>query len=350
MSFLFTRYRTLTNALLVLVAVTLGLTATLSAQQPPVPGINGRPRIIIRPGGVAPANPYDAAVFREWTSADGKLTTKAKLIDFSADGIAKLQRLNNGKVVTIASEKLSKEDQEYLGAFSQANLRTKEEMDAVKPKVTKLEDWGKWIDPESDCNHRLKDGVLQILVPSGAYDLSAEQNRMNAPRVLKAVDDKKFVFEVKVDGKFKAKDSVVRGRKGYHGAGILVMADAKNYIRLERATFNDTHYINFEVRENGRLRQFGNAGESKVDPTKPTWLRLAILDADAVAGFRQDDGEYTYLDRRIDWDPDVRFDGSVQSVGVAVVNSSSAKVEPIFNERKMTTDEALLEKIDEESF
>lgn len=298
---------------------------------------------------VRQADPYRAAVFREWTSADGSLTTEAKLIDFSADGIAKLERKANGKIVQIAAEKLSEEDQEYLGAFSQANLRSKEDIAAAKANVAKLDDWGKWIDPESDCDHKIKDGILQILVPSGAYDLSAEQNRMNAPRVLRPIDDKTFVFEVKVDGKFEAKDSVVVNRRGYHGAGVLLMADAKNYIRLERATFGDNHYVNFELRNNGRPSQFGNIGESEVDPTKPIWLRLAVLPREAIGGYHQGDGNWKYLDRRVAWEAKVRFDGSVQSVGVAVVNSSSAKIEPFFSEQKFSTDEALLEKIDEDS-
>jgi hypothetical protein len=119
--------------------------------------------------------------------------------------------------------------------------------------------WGDPIDPEGDCKLSWDEtsGRIAINVPATAHILSAELGRMNAPRVLLAVE-----------GDFECRVRVARlSRPGgrttqreyapYQGAGILLWQDDDNYLRLEIAA--DVHegkvrpYANFELRSHGTL-------------------------------------------------------------------------------------------------
>ncbi|HAA86889.1 MAG: hypothetical protein VX577_01655 [Verrucomicrobiota bacterium] len=63
-----------------------------------------------------------AADMREFTSADGSKTLKAKVLDYSQDkGVAKILRAD-GKVMTFPVKALSKDDGEYLKTWYQATM------------------------------------------------------------------------------------------------------------------------------------------------------------------------------------------------------------------------------------
>lgn len=65
--------------------------------------------------GVAQTSPRaDATVERTWTDHTGTFTIEAKLVDFK-DGVAHLKQ-QNGEIITILAERLSKADQEFLQA------------------------------------------------------------------------------------------------------------------------------------------------------------------------------------------------------------------------------------------
>src|SRR5688572_24686505 len=98
--------------------------------------------------------------------------------------------------------------------------------------------WGEAIDPAGDCKFEQKDGKLTIIVPGSAepHDLSAELKSSTAPRVFTPLNGD-FDMQVKVEGEFQpGGESTQAGRTGYTGAGLVVFADAENYVRLERAT------------------------------------------------------------------------------------------------------------------
>jgi hypothetical protein len=85
--------------------------------------------------------------------------------------------------------------------------------------------WGTVTDPEGDCTVVSQGGRLTITVPNTPHDLNPVAG-MSAPRVLQEVKGD-FVVTVKVTGEF---EPVL----GFNGAGLLVWADSRNYVRLER--------------------------------------------------------------------------------------------------------------------
>lgn len=80
------------------------------------------------------------------------------------------------------------------------------------------------LDPEKEkpSGFETKDGVLKLRIPSGK-DLYGEN--MTAPRFLKSV---KGDFEIETRVKFSPSQD-------YQGAGILIIRNDNNYLRLERA-------------------------------------------------------------------------------------------------------------------
>jgi regulation of enolase protein 1 (concanavalin A-like superfamily) len=152
------------------------------------------------------------------------------------------------------------------------------EKEPAKPQL--FENWGTAYDPAGDCGFKLDDGKFTVTVPGSAtpHDLSAELTSATAPRVLQPLKGD-FVIEVKIDGEFEPSgESTQFGRTGYTGAGLVVFADARNYVRLERATLHTGQepqpYTNFEVRVDGELEQAGTTADLPTVTGKPTWLRL----------------------------------------------------------------------------
>ena len=94
--------------------------------------------------------------------------------------------------------------------------------------------WGKLIDPDADCVFLVNSDGISIQVSDSPHDLSAELDRVNAPRVLQPVKGD-FSIEIEVGGSFAPRDATIASRTAFNGAGILLWQDEKNYIRLERA-------------------------------------------------------------------------------------------------------------------
>ncbi len=82
-----------------------------------------------------------------------------------------------------------------------------------------------WIDPDEDTvrtPHDTKKAVLRITVPKGK-DLS--ETRQNAPRYMKSFSGD---FQIETRLKFSPAEN-------YQGAGLLIYADSKTWLRVERA-------------------------------------------------------------------------------------------------------------------
>jgi regulation of enolase protein 1 (concanavalin A-like superfamily) len=187
--------------------------------------------------------------------------------------------------------------QEQLEASKPATEQAAE----AKLKKEKIEGWGTALDLAGDCKFETKDSALVITVPGGvSHDLSAELSSSTAPRVLRGLSGD-FVLQVKVEGDFRpGADSTEPRRSGYRGAGLVVFADSKNYVRLERATLHwqgdEPHaYTNFEIRVDGQLERIGTTGDAPLDPTKPTWLRLERVGKILQGAVSQDGREWKNL-------------------------------------------------------
>jgi regulation of enolase protein 1 (concanavalin A-like superfamily) len=161
-----------------------------------------------------------------------------------------------------------------------------------------VEGWGETVDPAGDCEFEVKEGRLRITVPGSEkpHDLSPELESGTAPRVLRPVKGD-FVLQVKVGGEFEPGDnSTQQGRTPYNGAGLVVFADEKNFVRLERAALQgagqSVAYPNFEIRVDGRLEGIGVAGGVAVDRAKPMWLKLERHGDEIRGAISQDGGEH----------------------------------------------------------
>jgi hypothetical protein len=121
------------------------------------------------------------------------------------------------------------------------------------------DDWGVPVDPDGDSTFDFdrSGDWIRIAVPGTPHALSAEIGRMNAPRMLRTVRGD-FDASVSVTGVFHpAGRPTMKQYAPYHGAGILLWQDERNYVRLEIAA--DVHrgkpraYANFELRKGGAL-------------------------------------------------------------------------------------------------
>lgn len=246
---------------------------------------------------------------RNWKTANGKFQVEAQVLDLLKDEV-RIVRKDNGRRVTVPLRALSKPDQAFV---------------ALLRKSSDIK-WGKWKASDDTCKHTQYLSTLQMKLPAGNFVMNAESGQMNAPRIGNLIKANRFVVDVLVDGDFTSKAAARRPE--YRGAGLYLMISDDSYLRLERASHGNNHYINFEKREEGHIFEQGQFDESTIDPDKPVWLRLVIDDGIVFAGYRQSEN-WIYLDREIDWEPmmlveEVSSDSPPQELGVA----ASATVGP----------------------
>lgn len=187
--------------------------------------------------------------------------------------------------------------------------------------------WGRSVDLDGTCEFLLEDGTLTITAPGPVNDLSAELHVMNAPRVVRDVDGD-FITEVKVSGTFEPGEAGLLVRTPYNGAGLLLMADHQNYLRLERATLvsrgQRRPYTNFELRVGGRVQRFGRVDDYPLDEASPTWLRLERRGNTIYAAVSHEEGTWHYIGSKTAELPDRVL------IGVATVNASTHPFSPQF--------------------
>ena len=192
-----------------------------------------------------------------------------------------------------------------------------------------IQGWGSIVDPDGDCSVVIENDSIELHVPAGAHDLSAELNKMNAPRILQDVRGD-FVAEIKIDGEFVTGEATISGRTAYNGAGLLLWLDDRNYTRLERAALKRSgqvrHYVNFEQRIDGKIQFFGAPVDFQVDATQPCYLRLERKGQQILGSAKQGDDPWRALiPNSAPLPPAVRF-------GIAAVNASDAPFAPQFSE------------------
>jgi len=147
----------------------------------------------------------------------------------------------------------------------------------TKGQAITVKGWGEASDPDGDCRFTVEKGRLRIGLPGTDHALAFERGQMNAPRALRAVEGD-FIAQVEIAGPFPAgAASRVSSRRPFHGAGLLLWQDEKNYLRLERAELvfegKNMSYANFEARTGGEFVRQGDASELPL-AEGPTQLRL----------------------------------------------------------------------------
>ncbi len=200
-------------------------------------------------------------------------------------------------------------------------------------KATQIAGLGAVIDPSSDCKIEGNAQLLTIAIPGSDHALAAEQDRMNAPRILQEISGD-FSAEVKVWGTYPTEIStVVPGRVPFQGAGLLLWVDSGTYIRLERAQIRigEEHgvYPSWELRLAGKPLRMGTSGEGALSGTSAT-VRI-IRTGNKVTGAVSEDGkEWTQLDPLI-----VKLPEKVQ-IGVVAGHNTMTPFEATFEKFTLT--------------
>ena len=188
--------------------------------------------------------------------------------------------------------------------------------------------WAKPVDPDKDCKFRREKGGLTIVVPGKDHDLGVERGLMNSPRLLREVEGD-FVAEVRVGGGFSpSADSTTTQRIPFVGAGLVLMASEKTYVRLERAALRTggevKTYANWELRREGKWELAGKVVDCPLKE-KSTWLRLQRK-GDKLLAFVSEDGKKWIELKTLD----VKLPAKLQ-VGVAAGTTSSAVFSPFYD-------------------
>jgi regulation of enolase protein 1 (concanavalin A-like superfamily) len=186
-----------------------------------------------------------------------------------------------------------------------------------EPTGRDLTGWGLAIDPDRDCEFTPGAENLTIKVPGTLHDLNPDSGKLNAPRVVRAVEGD-FVVTVKVSGAFQPGGQSTNP-KGipYNGAGIIVWSDSDNFIRLERGAILRAgrlgSYVAFEEREGG----YRGAVHNEVFPPGACHLRLERKGSRIFGAVSSDGAQWKQL-KPIDtiWPAKL-------NVGLAAINSSS---------------------------
>ena len=187
-----------------------------------------------------------------------------------------------------------------------------------KAATANRDDWGMPVDPDGDCKFEFNpsSSEIKIAVPGTPHVLGAEIGRLNAPRLLQSIRGD-FDASVRVTGvSHPAGRATVKEYAPYHGAGILLWQDERNYVRLEIAADlrhgKPLSYANFELRRGGGLAA-SNGLEIKDGSTH---LLLERRGNELRAAFGPDGVRWTWFAPLT-----VELNDSLR-IGVAAINSA----------------------------
>jgi regulation of enolase protein 1 (concanavalin A-like superfamily) len=145
---------------------------------------------------------------------------------------------------------------------------------AQEKKPLAISGWGTVVDPDADCQVKVKKEKLTITVPKTHHDLTYtdEYTKLNAPRILQ---NTKGDFRIRVKVKafpLPAANASSGGRYSFVSSGLLIWQDGKNFIRMDRAAVGGLQepFIWVERFEDGKAV---SQKQQKIENTD-TYLRI----------------------------------------------------------------------------
>jgi regulation of enolase protein 1 (concanavalin A-like superfamily) len=202
--------------------------------------------------------------------------------------------------------------------------------------------WGDAVDPDGDCQFMGKGSNVVIQVPGTVHDLQGG-GKTNGPRLLQEVDSD-FVAQVRVASVMRSEIGIkIPGLNGgaFRSGGLLVWQDSRNFIRLERVSWENGGKINsvcwLEPYQDGVSAVDAQSkkpiyGHIEV-PDKITDLRLERRQNRFITSYSQDGGQT--------WQPNPNGPFALNlaprlKVGVSVVNNTTKPLAVEFADWQLT--------------
>jgi WD40 repeat protein len=275
-----------------------------------------------------PAQSGTGAGYRTWTDSTGGFSTLAAYLGPSGDAVR--LRKTDGSEITVPLSRLSQADRLFADYQSRS---------ATLPEAGPndlVEGFGQWIDPKGDCKFAREAYELIVTVPGTLHDLTAETGNMDAPRLLQQVEGS-FALTVTVGFPSKPDRGGVDARAAYRAAGLIVMLDDNNYLRLEYAAVErregsgPSSMVNCELWQNGHLVPEGKRIMYLDKPLFRPQLRLERRGSELIPFVSAGSfGSHSLSAVRVPFPERV-------NVGIAVVNNSSTTHAPKFSHLTLET-------------
>ena len=215
--------------------------------------------------------------------------------------------------------------------FSGAFCSLAQTQDAAAPDPPQqLDGWGVAVDPDGNSTFRAEKGRLTIIAPGPAHDMSIELGRMNAPRTAWKVEGD-FIAQVKVDGRFDpGTKQGIPVRLPYHGAGLLLMHDLNNYLRLDRAALTKRsarqHQVTFQSWTRGKPATMAPSSGLVLKDPASVYLRLERHGNLVLGAVALQPGKWRYFEAK-----NIPLPKTVW-IGVSTVNVSGNPLETHFEQ------------------
>jgi beta-lactamase regulating signal transducer with metallopeptidase domain/Tol biopolymer transport system component/regulation of enolase protein 1 (concanavalin A-like superfamily) len=201
--------------------------------------------------------------------------------------------------------------------------------DASKPDAARqIEGFGTVVDPDGDCQFKEYAGGVTVTIPGTWHDLTYTKSyaRQNAPRILQ---DAKGDFSLEGRVEVFALPTGKRNSGGafsFVSAGLLLWQDDKNFIRLERAAYDDRLFIWVERFEDGKSKQSPHHG---IDD-RAAYLRVTRI-GNVFTFEASEDGEKWVRIHRVE----TKLAENLQ-VGVLAINTTAEEFAVRFKGLKLT--------------
>ncbi len=215
----------------------------------------------------------------------------------------------------------------FIGAF----CSVAQAQDPAAPAPPRhLDGWGMVVDPDGNSTFRSEKGQLTIIAPGPVHDMSIELGRINAPRTAWKVEGD-FIAQVKVDGRFDpGTEQGLPVRLPYHGAGLLLMHDLNNYLRLDRAALTkrtgQQHQVVLQSWTSGKPATLAPSSGLVLKAPASVYLRLERRGNQVLGAVALQPGKWHYFEARNVPLPKALW------IGVSTVNVSGNPLETHFEQ------------------
>jgi regulation of enolase protein 1 (concanavalin A-like superfamily) len=175
---------------------------------------------------------------------------------------------------------------------------------------------GEFIDPDGNCRLMDDEGKFEVTVPGGYHDLDPSAKTTNGPRALRDVEGD-FLIQVRLANfNIPEKDTALKNKPVFRGAGLLVWQDDKNFVTLFRAAnVTNPHLfaVAFAFKDGARV----SSATGKDLALPDAWLRLERRQGKLQASVSDDGDEWTPVKLAA---PEF---GKKVKVGIGLVNVTS---------------------------